>query len=288
MRSPVVEDALVAVGRAEQQQQVRALGQVDPADPVAGAFVTRFQANTGVRRCGASPPPRPGSARDRAQSSVPAIAVARAAPSAPRPAAPSSSRGRRTAGCGSARRSRPSRATGRPRDRSREGAGEVVAGCSKLASTRLDAVPPVGRPGSRACSHLLRDGQVAEVEVDAARRPLLHLRHVLVRARPAGGRSPAPAARTRGRRRGRRGRLRCHPLDHLDRQPRISGSSAAIRRGVNAFLMKPRRRVWSGGWRAERPRGVRDPGLVEDALDLGRPRLDTATACSPTRTSPGP
>ena len=34
---------------------------------------------------------------------------------------------------------------------------------------------------------------------------------------------------------------------------RISGSSSAIRRGVNAFLMKPRRRVWSGGWIPDRP-----------------------------------
>ena len=34
---------------------------------------------------------------------------------------------------------------------------------------------------------------------------------------------------------------------------RTCGSSAAIRRGVNAFWMNPRRRVWSGGWRPDSP-----------------------------------
>ena len=34
---------------------------------------------------------------------------------------------------------------------------------------------------------------------------------------------------------------------------RISARARAIRRGVNAFLMKPRRRVWSGGWIPDRP-----------------------------------
>ena len=34
---------------------------------------------------------------------------------------------------------------------------------------------------------------------------------------------------------------------------RTCGSSAAIRRGVNALWMNPRRRVWSGGWRPDRP-----------------------------------
>ena len=44
----VLEHRLVAVGGAEQQQQVGALRQVRPRTTVAGAFVLRFQANTGV------------------------------------------------------------------------------------------------------------------------------------------------------------------------------------------------------------------------------------------------
>ncbi len=40
---------------------------------------------------------------------------------------------------------------------------------------------------------------------------------------------------------------------------RICGSSSAIRRGVNAFLMKPRSRVWSGGCLADRPLTTEKP-----------------------------
>ena len=50
---------------------------------------------------------------------------------------------------------------------------------------------------------------------------------------------------------------------------RTSGSSAAIRRGVNAFLMKPRRRVWSGGWRPERPLAWLMPASSKTACTSG-------------------
>ena len=55
---------------------------------------------------------------------------------------------------------------------------------------------------------------------------------------------------------------------------RTSGSSAAIRRGVNALWMNPRRRVWSGGWRPGEPARVRQVGLVEDRLDGSPARLE--------------
>ena len=123
-------------------------------------------------RGGASPRPPSGSAIGSSQRSSQRSALARAAPSGPLRAATWSSRGRRTAGCRPARRSRP--------DRDR-----LVAARGRCAPGRRGGRPAAPRSWLRrgstqkrqysarfsAWSHLLLDGQVAEVEVDAAQRP---------------------------------------------------------------------------------------------------------------------
>ena len=276
-RSPSAKTVSSRLAEPSSSSRLAPSRQVASPDTVAGAFVMRFQANTGVDEA--------QHLLDRRRDQLGVVAQLRASARAARaaPAAPSpSSDVVVSCPANSWVWTRP--AISSRRDRlvalevdAREVAGEVVA---RLLEARLDEArcSSASRPTMfSAWSHLLgRRGRSPKLRQHAAERPT-----------PSPAARPRPGTPSRWKitsagssnaevgQPDRRAAFAGHPVDHA--RPSARGSrarAAAIRRGVNAFLMKPRRRVWSGGWIAPTGReAVRDAGLVEDARDLGRPRL---------------